>query len=317
MNLAQTHDAPLEVPMKWGQQRRLEFIDFRLRWEGRINRSALMDFFGISTPQASLDLAKYIELAPENLQYDRTTRMYLAKSSFSRVFPTSQPDLFLDRILANARDEPDSLGFLGWRPPTAAVPIPGRRVSEEVLARVVKAIRDKQDIFVRYQSITSSAETGRWLSPHALAHDGYRWHVRAYCHLRNEFRDFLVARTLSVEDVRGGSIDVDLDTAWHNIVQLRIAPHPGLTSAAREIVEDDYGMKRGEAKLDCRQALLFYLLRQLNLMPRGGASVPEAQQIILINAEDVLPLLKNKSPSATEAGNESFIRAPQGIHVQS
>ena len=44
---------------RWGQERRLEFIDFRLYWEGRINRSDLIDFFGISVPQASLDLAKY------------------------------------------------------------------------------------------------------------------------------------------------------------------------------------------------------------------------------------------------------------------
>jgi hypothetical protein len=295
MTPTQNHDTFLVAPIKWGQQRRLEFIDFRLRWEGRINRSALINFFGISTPQASLDLAKYIELAPENLHYDRTSRMYLAKSNFARIFPTSQPDLYLDRILANARSEPDSLGFLGWHPPTAAVPTPGRRVDENVLARIVGAIQARHDIFVHYQSITSSSETGRWLSPHALAHDGFRWHVRAFCHLRNEFRDFLIARTLKVEDARVGSIDPDLDTAWHNIVQLRIAPHPGLTSAARQIVEDDYGMVQGEAKLDCRQALLFYLLRQLNLVPRAETSVPEAQQIILINQDDVLPLLKKKS----------------------
>ncbi|USX27254.1 WYL domain-containing protein [Oxalobacteraceae bacterium OTU3CINTB1] len=275
-----------------------------------------MQFFGISTPQASLDLAKYIELAPENLHYDRTTRMYLAKSGFSRAFPTSQPDLFLDRMLANARDEPDSLGFLGWHPPTATVPIPGRRVSEEVLARVVAAIRNKEDIFVHYQSITSSVESGRWLSPHALAHDGYRWHVRAYCHLRNEFRDFLIARTVSVVDARVGSMDLELDTAWHNVVQLRLAPHPGLTSAARRIVEDDYGMQQGEAKLECREALLFYLLRQMNLIPRDESNVPEAQQIILINAEDVLPLLKKKLPSL-KAGNENHPRESQGTHGQS
>ena len=43
----------------WGQERRLEFIDFRLLWEGRLNRADLTTFFRISVPQASLDLAKY------------------------------------------------------------------------------------------------------------------------------------------------------------------------------------------------------------------------------------------------------------------
>jgi hypothetical protein len=46
----------------WGQERRLEFIDFRLLWEGRLNRADITTFFRISVPQASLDLAKYQEL---------------------------------------------------------------------------------------------------------------------------------------------------------------------------------------------------------------------------------------------------------------
>lgn len=53
--------------LRWGIERRLEFIDFRLFWEGRINRSDLTDQFGISTPQASADLARYQEMAPSNL----------------------------------------------------------------------------------------------------------------------------------------------------------------------------------------------------------------------------------------------------------
>ena len=38
---------------RWGQERRLEFIDYRLRWDGQINRSSLTDFFGISVPPVS------------------------------------------------------------------------------------------------------------------------------------------------------------------------------------------------------------------------------------------------------------------------
>lgn len=205
-------------------------------------------------------------------------------------------------MLADARDDPDSLSFLGWALPTATVPIPRRRVEEEVLASIVKAIRDKQDIFVRYQSITGGAGTGRWLSPHALAHDGYRWHVRAYCHPRNEFRDFLIARTLSVDDVRAGSIGVNSDTAWHSVVQLVLSPHPQLTLAAQQAVIDDYEMENGESTLDCREALLFYLLRQLNLLPSAEPTTPEAQQIVLTNARDILPLLDKKISSSPRPG---------------
>ena len=52
-----------ETPeLRWGVERRLEFIEFRLYWEGGINRSDIMDQFGVSVPQASKDLSQYQEL---------------------------------------------------------------------------------------------------------------------------------------------------------------------------------------------------------------------------------------------------------------
>ena len=41
--MARTADANPDIggakSAPWGQERRLEFIDFRLQWEGRVNRS--------------------------------------------------------------------------------------------------------------------------------------------------------------------------------------------------------------------------------------------------------------------------------------
>jgi len=37
----------------------LAFTEIRSQYEGRINRSDLVKFFGISTPQASADLSFY------------------------------------------------------------------------------------------------------------------------------------------------------------------------------------------------------------------------------------------------------------------
>ena len=38
----------------------------------------------------------------------------------------------------------------------------------------------------------------RRITPHAFGYDGFRWHVRAYCHLDNKFKDFLLPRILEV-----------------------------------------------------------------------------------------------------------------------
>src|SRR5689334_22643115 len=86
--------------LRWGQGRRLEFIDFRLLWEGRINRGELVDFFGISTPQASLDLARYMELAPGNLAYDRSEKVYRATADFKAVLVPGDSQAYLNPLLA-------------------------------------------------------------------------------------------------------------------------------------------------------------------------------------------------------------------------
>lgn len=60
--------------LRWGVERRLEFIEFRLFWEGRVNRGDVMEKFGLSVNQASSDLNRYISFAPENMIYDKSAR---------------------------------------------------------------------------------------------------------------------------------------------------------------------------------------------------------------------------------------------------
>ena len=277
---------------KWSQERRLEFIDFRLRWDGRLNRAALIDFFGISTPQASLDIAKYTELAPGNLEYDRSGRVYLASAEFKPVFLTGQPSRYLNDLLATASGliEPEA-SFIGWQPPFAAVPIPGRVMSADILAALLKSMRDGSALKVSYQAMTRPEPTERLLSPHALAHDGYRWHIRAYCHSRNQFRDFVIARILSIGGTEPAVAPPFEDQEWQTMVKLVLGPHPGLAEGHRRVIELDYGMESGEVVLECRQALLFYLLKHLGL-DAGREVKPEAQQIILKNADEIAGYLR-------------------------
>lgn len=66
---------------------RMRFIDFLLHEYGTLNRSALIDYFGISSPQASNDLAMYSALAPANMEYDLSAKTYRRTRSFVRVWP--------------------------------------------------------------------------------------------------------------------------------------------------------------------------------------------------------------------------------------
>ena len=74
-------------PLNAGVVSRLRLIDFLLEQYGSFQRASIEDFFGISTPQASLDIKKYVELAPQNLVYSTSRRCYEKTDAFKRKFP--------------------------------------------------------------------------------------------------------------------------------------------------------------------------------------------------------------------------------------
>lgn len=275
---------------KWSQERRLEFVDYRLQWEGQLNRSDLMDLFGISVPQASLDIARYMELAPDNIRYDRSARVYLAGERFRPAFNTGEPGRYLNDLLGlvSGLESKDS-SFIGWIPPVALAPIPTRVIPAGTLVYLLRAIRNRQTVIADYQSMSRPTPSRRVLAPHALAFDGFRWHTRAYCFARKDFRDFVLARMLSVELGEPSSIDATLDTPWTNNVRLVLVPHPQLSDSRRRVVELDYGMVDGQAVVECRQALLFYMLKHLGFNQPQGSSL--TKQVALKNEDELRALL--------------------------
>lgn len=291
-DLTQKSDLWQKPTARWGQERRLEFIEYRLQWDRVINRSDLTTFFGISVPQASLDLSEYSRRAAGNLEYDGRTKIYRASTTFSPIFASSTLDRYLEDLLRAAVHPNVPYGsFLGWHPPVANVPRPWRRLDTATVITVVDAIRRTRALQVRYQSFSAPSPASRKLTPHALVSDGYRWHVRAYCHENEEFRDFLLSRMLEIE---ASSVDEDrsqYDCAWHRIVSLVLAPHPDLTAAHRAVIELDYGMVNGTCLLDCRQALVFYVLQQLGLADETDGKPAHVQQIILANRDQIAEFL--------------------------
>lgn len=281
----------------WGPGRRLEFIDFRLQWEGRLNRSDLVDHFGISVPQASTDIASYTELAPGNLTYDRSARVYVATPAFAPVFITSTAEHYLNDLLTLSTGVlSGESSFVGWSPNVAIAASPTRSVPSGVLVNVVRAIRSQGSVEVLYQSMARPDAVWRRISPHGLGHDGFRWHVRAYCHTRGAFRDFVFARMLEIRAAQTSTVAAEKDIAWHSKAMLVLVPNPGLSSSKRKVVELDYAMSSGQVVMETRQAMLYYVLQRLGLS-RDGELRPEAQQIQLKNVAEVKAILDGLAES--------------------
>lgn len=72
--------------MKYAVEQRLRLIDFLLAQYGTVNRSAVMDFFGVSMPQASSDIQSYLSRAPGNAAYCMTRKTYVRSATFKRVW---------------------------------------------------------------------------------------------------------------------------------------------------------------------------------------------------------------------------------------
>jgi predicted DNA-binding transcriptional regulator YafY len=225
--------------------------------------------------------------------------VYVATEKFKPRFPSSDAQRYLNELLAQAAGGAGvGESFVGSLPPIATVPTPARRLDGDVLAALVRAIRNVHALNVVYQSIGKPAPTTRTLTPTAIAHDGFRWHVRAFCHTHKDFRDFVIARILKVAGVGPAGAKAEDDVEWRNILQLVLAAHPNLSVAARRAIEFDFGMTKGQVVFDCRQALLFYVLRHLRLSPTED-SRPEAQQIVLRNADALRPYIKTEAHAPT------------------
>ncbi len=274
--------------IRWGVWQRLEFTEFRLFWEGHVNRSDLMDQFGVSVNQASTDLNRYIGFAPDNMFYDKSARTYVRGSDFKAQF--LEPDA--SRYLTQLRSLSDGIldrkdSWIANLPSYASAPAPVRGVSPVTLRSVVGAIRRSEAIEVKYQSLSIPRPRWRWIAPHAVAFDGFRWHTRAFCLTDECFKDLLLARMLKIRGSRDSDTLADDDSDWHSEVTLEVAPHPDLSDTQAKVIALDYGMRGGKAKIKVRRALLYYALRRLGLDTDPAARKPQDQQIVLLNRKAI------------------------------
>lgn len=272
--------------MRWGVEKRLEFIEFRLFWEGGINRADIVAQFGISIPQASKDLQLYEEKAPGNLLYDKSGKLYRAANDFKPVFLEPRADAYLAQLQTSASpDAGTSELWLAIPPEFDAMPIPHRRVDVSVLRTILAAIRDRHSLEIRYQSMSEKRPAPEWrrFAPHALGNDGLRWHIRAYCYEDRKFKDFILSRCLAARNPHAPGVRSEDDSLWHNSFAVALAPNPVLSAAQQEIIAQDYGMNGRRAEISVRRALLYYFQKRLRLDVSDALDNPYEKPVVVAN----------------------------------
>ena len=275
--------------LRWGVRRRLEFIDFRLFWDGRFNRRDMVETFGISPQQASVDIGQYEQVAPNNLAYDRAEKVYKCTEHFTPAFVGRTIERYLLQLVAieNQWMRPEDTWFDAI-PPVEVVTLGRRATDPTVLLRVLEAVRNQLEIDIEYASLTGSTRPSRTIAPHALTHSAGRWYVRSWSRDHNDFRDYNLNRISVVADSRPSSIDSALDFEWVHEMNLVILPNPSLPRERQVVIATEFGMTDGCLVRRCRLSLSYYLMSEYNLDVEPGVLRPEKQQIILRNRDEVI-----------------------------
>ena len=240
------------------QRERLAYINFRLYFFGEIGRPDLIERFGVAPAGTTRDLALYREIAPQNITFDGSNKIYRIGQAFSPLFDHASQRVLSALALGfgdgvNGATQP----LLPCESPTA---LSNPRM--DVLAPVCRAIHAKRPVAIRYHSM-SSGESERVIVPFALVDTGLRWHIRAFDRKSGEFRDFVVTRieapTLLDEEPQANERP-DNDIQWTRIVELELVPHPD--QPRPEITEMDYSMQGGVLRMKLRAATAGYILRK-------------------------------------------------------
>jgi len=240
-------------------------------------------------PQASAALTPYQEAAKHNAVYDKNLKTYVAGPRFKPVFFKPSAARFLAQlrmIEADLLSEDEAWAINS--PAYTIVPTLRRHIDPNALRTILSAIRDHLSVHISYQAVKRPELKDRWISPHALAFDGYRWHARAWCHTRGEFVDFLLARIVEIGESRESEIDAGTDTAWKREITLRFEPHPDLAGGARKVIELDYGMTDGGVEITTRVCMTYYLERQFGIDSEAPPGTALRNQIVLVNRDELM-----------------------------
>lgn len=241
---------------------RMRAIELLAYWEGRLVTNRLVGWFGVSRQQASADIKRYMaNHNPDSLVHDPAVKAYVPRPGFQPVLTRGHINEYLDLISGLVSE---SMAItLETDTHLSSVQLPDRAVRPEVVREVIKACRAEGSIKILYASMSNPNWHERVISPHTLVYTGFRWHVRAFCHKRAGFRDFILSRIdRTPQIVTDPAPKASQDEDWTTEVTLTLVPNTQLSEPQQALVEKDYGMPDGRLQLKVRKALSHYTLQR-------------------------------------------------------
>ncbi|MCA3042373.1 MAG: WYL domain-containing protein [Rhodocyclaceae bacterium] len=250
-----------------------------LVWEGEIDNQRIRELLGVKSVWASRVLgALGTRLGVRAARETAHAPLRLVTRQAEQEHRQS-PDDYL-RIASRASESTERESMLEDARRDLSV------VAPETFAKVVQAIRQGIGLEMTYRSMNHPTGSVRVVFPHSLVRAPRRWHMRAWCTERKDFRDFTlgrVGRVLPVTSDAPFSRSDDID--WNEFVMLTVIAHPELNNDQRAMIAAEYFPGASARQLKVRRCLAGYIIQDLRLATDAIKQKPPEYQLLVSNAD--------------------------------
>lgn len=259
------------------RDQRLRIMEGVLDWEGEIGNARVRKLFDLQPVQASRLLADFRERLGERIVED-------GRAKVIRLASPEQPcsEMSLDEYVRQTQAvEASSACIIDAR-------IDLTVVHPSIFATIRKAAMKQTGVTISYASMANPAFSERVIFPHSIVHVGRRWHVRAWCTKRNEFRDFTLGRIKSASALEDATPHtVADDKAWNQNIQIRLVAHRSLSTDQQLVVRNEYFQGTMARRLSVRACLAQYVIQDLRAATNPEREVPPEYQMEITNTAEV------------------------------
>lgn len=267
---------------------RLRLLKLLLTWEGRISNARLRELFALSSIRASQWIREIRDQAPEWVRLNSIKRTFDATAAFymeeSGVIEGNLEHYLSIVGLPNAMNANGNCVVAAF--PDIIIPNP------RIFSVLSMAARIGRMVEITYRSMSEPKPHKRSISPHSIVHAGRRWHVRAYCSEKEQFRDYALGRIVDAKllDIPSEKLMND-DEAWMAEVRVRLTAHPDLSPEQESVIRFEYFKNTAARVVICRGALVNYFIQDVRAAIDIKKQCPPEYQLAISNIKEVKPWL--------------------------
>jgi hypothetical protein len=251
--------------MKFDTLIRFAYIETQLYWGEGIAATDLMNAFQLTRQTAQNILNDYRERYPKQMRYDSSLKRHVSQEDFlpHHINPDTMP--FLEYLLgqdlrAHYLNETDWSDIELNNVDRLLRP----KLSRQVIQPILSALRHQKTLLIEYQPVAPDEIQARVISPNHLVFVDNRYHLHAYCHVKQRHLDFVLSRILYVEPAYEDWVSSSGSREWQEWVTLRFRPNRELPQAVQDsLLRGHPKNEKGNWEIRCRKNEAFYVRQKL------------------------------------------------------